>query len=86
MKNQNGFKMDMSEFKGSVIAQLTDIKSDIGSMNTKLDTYIYNTDKRISVLETFKIDLMAKMTVVIAVLTIALNLGWDFIKARFGVK
>jgi hypothetical protein len=82
-KRSNEFDMTMAEFKGSVLAQLQQIQGDIGEMRTQVSGYCTKTDVRITALELWKTDIMAKVAVIVGIFTIGINLIWDSIKQRF---
>ena len=82
-RKSNEFDMTMAEFKGSVLAQLQNIQGDITTINAKVSTYCEKTDKRITILELWKTDIMAKVALVIGIFTIGINLAWDYIKSMF---
>jgi hypothetical protein len=82
-KRSNEFDMTMAEFKGSVLAQLQQIQGDISEVRTQVSGYCTKTDVRITALELWKTDIMAKVAVVVGIFTIGLNLIWDSIKQKF---
>jgi hypothetical protein len=48
--------------------------------------YCEKTDKRLNVLELWKTDITARVAVIVAVFTIGINLLWDVIKEKLGIK
>jgi uncharacterized protein with HEPN domain len=85
-KRSNQFDMTMAEFKGSVLAQLQNIQEDITTIDSKVGAYCEKTDKRLNVLELWKTDITARVAVIVAVFTIGINLVWDVIKEKLGIK
>lgn len=87
MKNNNGFKMDMTEFRGNVVAQLSDIKIDIAKIDGKLQTSIDITNNRLTSLELWKTQIVSQFVVIFAVINLVIAISFDWIKKQvFGNK
>lgn len=43
-------------------------------------------EERITALEMFKVELVSKITIVVAIVTLSINLFWDSFKEKIGLK
>ena len=78
MKNNN-FTISMSEFKGNVIAQLTEIRGDLNTIKEFLET----NNTRISSLEIWRANIMGKITLAVGIFSLAFTCLWQWIVKKW---
>jgi len=78
MKNDN-FKLSTAEFKGSVLAQLTEIRNDLNTIREFIEAH----NERITVIEVWKANLMGKISLAVGILSLAFTCLWGFVKEKF---
>jgi len=79
MAKNNGYKLTMAEFKGAVIHHLESIDNRIGTFDGKLEKACH----RITVMEVWKANVIGKLTIVAAVVSLGLTMVWDYIRTKF---
>jgi len=79
MNNNNNFKLSTAEFKGNVIAQLSEIRGDL----TTIREFIESNSIRITSLEMWRSNLMGKITLAVGIFSLAFTCLWQWILKKF---
>lgn len=56
---------------------------DVLEINQRIESKIDEMGKRVSTLELWKAEIMGKLTIAVAFVTLVLNVSWEYVKTKF---